>query len=81
LSRPWLHEHLRRAGAIAHQRHERIRDHYEDHCRRERYYDDRRGDDDLGRVLIGVAAGPSPPGSSCTTTRTEAHDERSAKRL
>ena len=54
------HRQMKRAyvaGAIAQHRRERIRDHYEDRYRRERYYDDRRDDDDLRRVLIGVAVG------------------------
>lgn len=54
------HRQMKRAyvaGAIAQHRRERIRDHYEDRYRRERYYDDRRDDDDLSRVLIGVAVG------------------------
>lgn len=54
------HRQMKRAyvaGAIAQHRRERIRDHYEDRYRRDRYYDDRRDDDDLSRVLIGVAVG------------------------
>lgn len=53
------HRQIKRAyvaGAMAQHRRERVRDHYEDRYRRERYYDDRR-DDDLSRVLIGVAVG------------------------
>lgn len=46
------------AGAIAQHRRERVRDLYEDRYRRDRYYRDHRdGDDDLSRVLIGVAVG------------------------
>ncbi len=54
------HRQMKRAyvaGAIAQHRRERIRDHYEDRYRRDRYYDDGRDDDDLSRVLIGVAVG------------------------
>ena len=51
------------AGAIAQHRRERIRDHYEDRIRRERYlahhhhhhHDD--DDDTLGNVAVGVAIG------------------------
>jgi len=53
------HRQMKRAyvaGAITQHRRERIRDHYEDRYRRDRYYEDRR-DDDLSRVLIGVAVG------------------------
>jgi divalent metal cation (Fe/Co/Zn/Cd) transporter len=53
------------AGAIAQHRRERVRDHYEDRIRRDRYYADshhhahhgRDDDDTLTNVLIGVAVG------------------------
>lgn len=54
------HRQMKRAyvaGAVAQHRRERIRDRYEDRYYRDRY--DRRNDDDddLSRVLVGVAAG------------------------
>ena len=58
------HQQVKRAyvaGAVAQHRRERIRDHYEDRIRRERYYahhhhhDD--DDDTLGNVLVGAAIG------------------------
>jgi hypothetical protein len=60
------HQQMKRAyvaGAIQQHRRERIRDHYEDRIRRERYYahQDRYRDDDndntLTHVLIGAAIG------------------------
>jgi hypothetical protein len=56
------HRQMKRAyvaGAVAQYRRERIRDHYEDRYYRDRYdrYDRRDDDDDLSRVLIGVAVG------------------------
>ncbi len=53
------HRQMKRAyvaGAVAQHRRERIRDHYEDRYHRDRY-DRRDDDDDLSRVLIGVAVG------------------------
>ncbi len=55
------HRQMKRAyvaGAVAQHRRERIRDRYEDRYYRDRYERyDRRDDDDLSRVLIGVAVG------------------------
>jgi len=57
------HRQMKRAyvaGAVAQHRRERIRDHYEDRYYRDRHdrYDRRLDDDDdLSRVLIGVAVG------------------------
>lgn len=56
------HRQMKRAyvaGALAQHRRERIRDHYEDRYYRDRYdrYDRRDSDDDLSRVLVGVAVG------------------------
>jgi hypothetical protein len=46
------------AGAVAQHRHERIRDHYEDRMRRERYYDrDYRNDNAAANLLVGAAIG------------------------
>ena len=55
------HRQIKRAyvaGAMAQHRRERIRDHYEDRYHHDRYHNHRRDDDDdLSRVLIGVAVG------------------------
>lgn len=53
------HRQMKRAyvaGAVAQHRRERIRDHYEERYYRDRY-DRRDSDDDLSRVLVGVAVG------------------------